>query len=230
MEQCVLSNYFVNRDSNQGACVQACRWEYELSYKDNKGDTYPVKQDERGTYVFNSKDMCLINHLKKLIDAGISSFKIEGRMKTPYYVATVVNAYKRALANIYGNKKDDFDYITELQKTSHRHFSTGFYFPDEETEYTLSSKAVQSHQFVAVVKEKLNNNEALIELRNKIVIGDELEILSPTDNWNKVIKVIKLIHKDLGPLEEANRVQDLYIINDEIGLKVDDIIRKKIDD
>ena len=118
--RCLLSNYFVGRDSNRGACAQPCRWNYALKsmYKESPVEgEFPIQEDERGTYILNSKDMCLIEHLKELIDAGVTSFKIEGRMKSPYYVATTVNAYRRAIDAYLNNKKLDFDPIKQLEKT-----------------------------------------------------------------------------------------------------------------
>ena len=125
--RCLLSNYFVGRDSNKGACAQPCRWNYALYNKDSQnenGEYYPVEEDERGTYILNSKDMCLIEHTKELAEAGITSFKIEGRMKSTYYVATVVNAYRRAMDAYLNNENVDFNLIEELRKTSNRAFTT----------------------------------------------------------------------------------------------------------
>ena len=126
--RCLLSNYFVGRDSNKGACAQPCRWGYTIHSENKQNDVpgeFPISEDERGTYILNSKDMCLIEHIKELVEAGITSFKIEGRMKTPYYVATTVNAYKRAFCDYLNNKEPAFNYIEELEKTSHRLFTTG---------------------------------------------------------------------------------------------------------
>ena len=137
--RCLLSNYMTGRDSNRGACVQACRWNYTIR-EVNKSEEYPIEEDERGTYILNSKDLCMIKHLKELEDAGICSLKIEGRMKSDYYVASVVNAYRRAL----DNKNDLQTLETELEKTSHRRYTTGFYFGSDDKEFLETSMPIQT--------------------------------------------------------------------------------------
>ncbi|MGN1227575.1 MAG: U32 family peptidase, partial [Christensenellales bacterium] len=214
--RCLLSNYFTGRNSNGGACVQACRWEYAINEINRKdGNYYPIEEDERGTYILNSKDLCMIEHLPKLIDAGVSSFKIEGRMKSPYYVATVVNAYRRAIDDYEKGKTEvDKALLDEVEKASHRKYTTGFYKPNEnneteEKECTESSTPVQNSTFIAVVVEGAKNGMIKVEQRNKFVVGDELEILSPDDNFNKKFIVEKILNEKGEEIVEAKNVQEL---------------------
>ena len=182
--RCLLSNYLTGRESNRGACVQACRWKYYIR-EENREDEYPIEEDERGTYILNSKDMCLIDHIDKLKDAGIISLKIEGRMKSDYYVASVVNAYRRAL-----DGKNDLSLLRdELEKTSHRRYTTGFYFGENDKEYLADSMPVQTSVFIAKVVEDQKDGFVKVEMRNRFKVGDELEVLSPDDNFLKKIKV-----------------------------------------
>lgn len=227
--RCLLSNYFTGRDSNRGACAQPCRWNYTLSSPNLNGEQYPIMEDEKGTYILNSKDMCLINHLQELIDAGITSFKIEGRMKSPYYVATVVNCYRRALDNILKGKKDNFNYIEEMEKSSHRLYTTGFYFKEQNKQNYDSSMPVQTHEFMAIVLEQTKNGYALIEMRNRFKVGDTLEVLSPNDNFNKQI-VVDEIKNEKGELVfDAMKVQQKLYLKTNLHLMPNDILRKKID-
>lgn len=229
--RCLLSNYLTNRDSNKGACSQPCRWEYTIYRKhldDNDGDYLPIEEDERGTYILNSKDLCLINHLKELEEAGITSLKVEGRMKSAYYVATVINAYRRAIDNYYANKETTFNYVEELEKTSNRSFTTGFYFPGEDTINLISSKYHQTYDFVASVLEDSKDGYALVEHRNKFKVGDELEILSPSDTFNKTFIVNQIKDEDGDYLDEVKRVKQHVYIKVDLPLQKGDILRKKI--
>lgn len=228
--RCLLSNYFLGRDSNKGACAQPCRWEYAICSKNKENpmdDYYPIEEDERGTYILNSKDMCLINHINELDKAGIKSFKIEGRMKSTYYVATVVNAYRRAIDNYLNNNESNFDYIEELEKTSNRAFTTGFYFHDEHKTNKVSSRLIQNYDFIALVVEDTKDGKVLIEHRNKFVLGDELEVLSPNDTFDKVIKINEIIDEKGNSIEEVKRVKQRVYIKTDLALKKGDILRKK---
>lgn len=230
--RCLLSNYFTGRNSNGGACVQACRWEYAINEKNrNDGNYYPIEEDERGTYILNSKDLCMIEHLPKLLDAGVCSFKIEGRMKSPYYVATIVNAYRRAIdAYQNGAKQIDETLKEEVTKASHRKYTTGFYRPNEnneEKECIESSMPVQKTTFMAVVVEDAKDGMVKVEQRNKFVIGDELEVLSPDDNFNKTFKIERIVNENGEELSEAKNVQEVLYINCPYNLKALDILRKE---
>ncbi|MCI8554997.1 MAG: U32 family peptidase [Clostridia bacterium] len=218
--RCLLSNYLTGRDSNRGACVQACRWKYFIR-EENREDEYEVEEDERGTYILNSKDMCLIDHIDKLKAAGIASLKIEGRMKSDYYVASVVNAYRRALDGF-----DDFDVLhEELEKTSHRRYTTGFYFGADDKEYLKDSMPVQTAVFIAKVVEDAKDGIVKVEMRNRFKVGDELQVLSPDDNFLKTIKISKIINEKGEIIDDAKRVQEIVQINCPYNLKKGDILR-----
>ena len=221
--RCLLSNYMTGRDSNKGACVQACRWQYAIR-EVNKTDEYPIEEDERGTYILNSKDLCLIEHIKELQDAGICSLKIEGRMKSDYYVASVVNAYRRALD---GNNKMEV-LKEELEKTSHRRYTTGFIFNSDDKEFLQTSMPVQTAEFVAKVVEDSKNSMVKIEMRNRFKIGDELEILSPNDSFLRKIVIEKIIDDKGQEIEDCKRVQDIVTINCPYQLKEGDILRRTL--
>ena len=219
--RCLLSNYMTGRDSNRGACVQACRWNYVIR-EENKSDEYPIEEDERGTYILNSKDLCMIDYLDELRDAGICSLKIEGRMKSDYYVASVVNAYRRAL-----NKSLEQDKLRdELEKTSHRRYTTGFYFNSDDKEYIESSMPIQTAQFIAKVVEDESDGFVKVEMRNRFMVGDTLEVLSPDDNFLKTIKIEKILDSSGLEIQDAKRVQEVVTINCPYHLKKGDILRK----
>ena len=229
--RCLLSNYLTGRDSNKGACAQPCRWNYALGIKDDKDDIsyYPIQEDNKGTYILNSKDLCLINNIKDLYDAGINSFKIEGRMKSNYYVATITNAYRRAIDDFYNNKESNFDYISELQKTSNREFTTGFYFDSDQKTNTLTSKVSQTYMYIAVVLDFLDNNYLLVEHRNKFKLGDTLEVLSPDENFNKTFKVEEILDLNKNKIEEVKKIKQQVYIKCPYKLHKLDILRMKID-
>ena len=219
--RCLLSNYMTGRDSNRGACVQACRWNYTIR-EVNKSEEYPIEEDERGTYILNSKDLCMIAHLKELEEAGVTSLKIEGRMKSDYYVASVVNAYRRAL----DNKNDLQTLETELEKTSHRRYTTGFYFGSDDKEYLASSMPIQTAEFIAKVVEDSQKGTVKVEMRNRFKKGDELEVLSPTDSFLKKIKISSIENSKGEPIDDCKRVQEIVTINCPFDLKQGDILRK----
>ena len=208
--RCLLSNFFTNRDANRGACVQACRWNYEIR-EINKEQFYPIEEDTHGTYILNSKDMCMIDHLDKMRDAGISSIKIEGRMKTEYYVANVVNAYRMALDYLKNNKTYNLpdEIRNEVFKSSHRDYSEGFFFgqPKQSLE---SSLPVMTHDFIAVVLEDTKDNKTKVEMRNKFSKNDELELLSKTKN-NAIINVEKIEDEEGNELDVCNVPNKLCI-------------------
>ncbi len=219
--RCLLSNYMTGRDSNRGACVQACRWKYTIR-EENKDEEYPIEEDERGTYILNSKDLCMIDHLDELEKAGICSLKIEGRMKSDYYVASVVNAYRRAIdKTLESDKLHD-----ELEKTSHRRYTTGFYFNSDDKEYIESSMPIQTAQFIAKVVEDESEGFVKVEMRNRFMVGDILEVLSPDDNFLKTIKIEKIFASDGSEIQDAKRVQEVVTINCPYHLKKGDILRK----
>jgi putative protease len=263
--RCLLSNYLTGRNANEGECVQACRWKYEvkpIQHNSNgsvrevpKGrpDTngMVIEEDSEGTYFMNSKDLCLIEHLKEMAEAGVDGFKVEGRMKSVYYVASVINAYRKTIDNNY-NASILGDPIEELNKTAHREYTTGFMFGDDKICNIKTSSPTQDMEFVAVVDNKLNaetikkviekstnkdylNNLAndktqsnlyIIEQRNRFKIGDEVEILSPSNNFNKTFIVESLTNLDGEIVEDAKEVQQKLILKCDIELQPLDILRK----
>lgn len=230
--RCLLSNYMTGRDSNRGACVQACRWCYTIK-EQSRNEEYEIQEDERGTYILNSKDLCMIEHLNKLIEIGVTSFKIEGRMKSPYYVATVVNAYRRAL-DLAIKQKDKYvcppELLCDLEKTSHRRYTTGFYLHSDNKEHLESSKPIQTHEFMGIVVEDTKGGSVVIEQRNKFVKGDTLEVLSPTDTFNKTLVVDRMTDDNGEEVLVANQVQQRLHITTNLTLKVGDILRKKVEE
>ncbi len=218
--RCLLSNYLTGRDSNRGACVQACRWKYFVR-EESRDDELPIEEDERGTYIFNSKDLCLIDHLKELSDAGVSSCKIEGRMKSDYYVASVVNAYRRAMDGY-----DNYDILhSELEKTSHRRYTTGFMFGADDKEFLQDSMPIQSYVFIAKVVEDAKDGRVKVEMRNRFKEGNLLEILSPDENFLKILKVSNIMDENGEKLADVKKVQQIVEIDCPYPLKQGDILR-----
>lgn len=222
--RCLLSNYLTGRDSNHGECVQACRWKYMVR-EVSREDELEVQEDEKGSYIFNSKDLNMIEHLQELKDAGVDSLKIEGRMKSAYYVATVTNAYRQAIDML--PQKPDEKLLAELFKASHRRYTTGFYFKDELKQYTEDSMPVQESEFVALVDSDCDGENVVLEMRNKFSVGDELEILSPDKNLlNKKLKIESIKNSAGENVESAKVVQEKIIVPCKLNLKKGDILRR----
>ncbi len=228
--RCLLSEYFNKRDANLGDCVQACRWEYEIREVSKNGDYCSLLQDEHGSYILNSKDLNMIYHLKEMIDSGVVSFKVEGRMKSEYYVATVINAYRRAIDDLVKNGenyKNNRLYIDELEKTAHRAFTTAYAFGQNlETVNHENSQSKGTAKFIAVVKGYDENKKSVIvEMRNRFKVGDELEVLSPDDNFLKKLKVDKMTDENGNDVLDAKVVQQTLYIKSPLKLKEGDILR-----
>ena len=224
--RCLLSNFFTNRDANRGACVQACRWEYAIR-EINKDQEYPIEEDTHGTYILNSKDLCMIEHLDKLRDAGVDSVKIEGRMKTEYYVANIVNAYREALDYLDTHEEYDLpgEIKNEVYKSSHRDYSCGFYFGDPKQ--TLdTSLPVSEYDFVAVVLENSSTGWTKVEMRNRFSINSSLELLSKTKN-NVIINIEKIKDLDSCELSECKIPKQQVYIKCDQDLKKYEILRRK---
>ena len=176
--RCLLSNYMTGRDSNRGACAQPCRYEYTLMEEKRPGEYFPVYEDEKGTYILNSKDMCTIEHLKELTDAGIDCIKIEGRAKSAYYAAIVTGAYRHCIDDLAASKPMDPVWMDEVNHVSHRIYSTGFYF-GHPGQYTENSRYIRQWQIAALVESCDPTGLATCSLRNKFSAGQELEIVGP---------------------------------------------------
>ena len=231
--RCLLSNYLTGRDSNHGECVQACRWKYFVTEENRPDEHLEIKEDDRGTYIFNSKDMCLIEHLDKVYDAGVTSFKVEGRMKSPYYVATVINAYRRAIDYLYECKNNNKPYVVpaqllaELNKASHRQYTTGFMVNNGSIKQNLvSASQEQESKFMAIVLE-VKNDKILVEQRNKFSVQDKLEILSPNLPVNTSFKVEKIEDLNGQEINEAKAVQQkVWLYGAPANILAGDILRK----
>ena len=176
--RCLLSNYMTGRDSNRGACAQPCRYQYALMEEKRPGEYFPVYEDEKGTYILNSKDMCMIDHLKELQDAGVDCIKIEGRAKSAYYAAIVTGAYRHAIDDVAAGREVDPVWRDEVDHVSHRIYSTGFYF-GHPGQYTENSRYIREWQVCAIVESCDEKGLALCSLRNKFAQGDELEAVGP---------------------------------------------------
>ena len=176
--RCLLSNYMTGRDANRGACAQPCRYQYALVEEKRPGEYFPIGEDAGGAYIMNSKDMCMIDHIPELIDAGLDSLKIEGRAKSAYYAAVVTGAYRHAIDAALAGQPLEPVWRDEVEKVSHRPYSTGFYF-GEPGQHTSHSRYVRDWQIMAVVTSCAPDGTALCELRNKLSAGDELELVGP---------------------------------------------------
>lgn len=226
--RCLFSNFTTGRSGNKGACAQPCRWKYYIQEKED-GEIFPVYADEKGTYLFNSKDLMMIGHMDKLIDAGITSFKIEGRMKSAYYVASVVKPYRQELDKYTSNPKEyifDNDVLKEMQKAGTREYTTGFFLgnPLGEGQDTERGNEIKSSVFVGKVLEGLDG-KIKIEQRNKFVLGETIEVLSP--NMDSVsFEVTKIVNEKGEEQEEAPHPQQVLYLDCPYELNANDILRR----
>ncbi len=231
--RCLLSDYRTGRSSNRGECVQACRWNYEIREKGSNGDYVEIEEDERGTYILNSKDLNLLDYIAELDNAGVVSFKVEGRMKSEYYLATVINAYRRAIDSYYANGKEyknDQTFQTELKKTAHREFTTAYLLGENDRTVNYNdSQSKGTHKFIAKVLE-YNQEEkyAVVEMRNRFKVGDKLEILSPSENFNKIIEVERMTDLENKEILDAKLVQQKLKLYTNIALHEGDILRNEL--
>ena len=176
--RCLLSNYMTGRDSNRGACAQPCRYQYYLMEEKRPGEYFPVFEDEKGTYIMNSRDMCMIDHVGELMDAGLNSLKIEGRAKSAYYAAIVTGAYRHVIDDVAAGRPVDPVWWDEVEHVSHRHYATGFYF-GQPGQYTDNARYIREWQVVALVTECDDSGYATLSLRNKFSTGEPLELVGP---------------------------------------------------
>ena len=232
--RCLLSNYFTGRDANQGACTHPCRWKYAVVEEKRPGEYFPVYENERGTYIFNSKDLCMIEHIPDLIDAGIDSFKIEGRMKTALYVATVARTYRKAIDD-YMESLEKYQenmpwYLDQISNCTYRQFTTGFFYgkPDETTQIYDSNTYVKEYTYLGIVGERNEQGCYQIEQRNKFSVGEMIEVMKP--DGRNVEVTVKAIYDEKGQSMEScpHPQQILYI---DLGMELDqyDILRRKED-
>lgn len=195
--RCLLSNYMTERDSNQGACAHSCRWKYNVYLEEEKrpGQFMPIEEDENGTYIMNSKDNCMLPYLKKLVDAGVCSFKVEGRNKSEYYLSTVARAYRQAVDDMFEEKPFNEDLLKDIYKTANRGFIPGFLFgyPEGGDVHYESSAPVQTHKFIGMLVERDSSaveGDDLYEvsIRNKLVKGEEIEVMTPDEQFTMNIE------------------------------------------
>lgn len=215
--RCLLSNYFTGRDANQGACTHPCRWKYAVVEETRPGEYLPVYENERGTYIFNSKDLCMIGHIPELVGAGIDSLKIEGRMKTALYVACVARTYRKAIDDFFASEevyRKNMDwYRAEIAKCTYRQFTTGFYFgkPDEHTQIYDSNTYVNEYVYLGIVESVDERGYARFEQKNKFCVGDTIEIMKP-NGCNIHTKVLAMYNEDGDAVESCpHSRQRLYV-------------------
>jgi len=228
--RCLLSNYMAGRDANKGECAHPCRWKYALVEEKRPGQYFPIYENERGTFILNSKDLCMINHIDKVIEAGIYSLKIEGRVKSAYYVATVTKAYREAIDAYYENPKNfvaDPAWMEELLKVSHREYSTGFYLGERGSQVYGTSSYIRDYDIVGVVLDYDEKTKiATIEQRNRFFKGDEVEIIQPgvKGYYKQIIREMK--NENDEDIDSAPHPQMILKIPVDIPLIKDSIIRK----
>lgn len=231
--RCLLSNFMIERDANRGACAHPCRWKYSLVEEKRPGEYYPVEEDGRGTYILNSRDLCMIEHIPELVNSGIMSAKIEGRMKSIFYVATIVNAYRKAIDAYFAdpeNYRFNEEWMSELKKVSHREFTTGFYFhqPTNKDQNYQTSAYTREYSFVGLVKDyDQETGFALVEQRNKMTVGEEIEIFGPDMDYYAQ-NISEMYDAETGDkLESAPHPQQLLRMKMDRPVKANYMLRKK---
>ena len=229
--RCLLSNYLVGRDANQGACTHPCRWKYSIVEETRPGEYIPVFENERGPYIFNSKDLCMIEHIPEILDAGVDSLKIEGRMKTALYVATVARTYRKAIDDYQKDpelyKKNMPWYLEQISNCTYRQFTTGFFFgkPDETSQIYDSNTYVKEYTYLGIIGEE-KDGMYRIEQRNKFSVGETIEVMKPNGD-NTLVTVKRIVTEDGVEQESApHPKQVLYV---DLGIQVDeyDILRRQ---
>ena len=225
--RCLLSNYMTGRDSNRGACAQPCRYSYALVEEKRPGEYFPVYEDEKGTYILNSRDMCMIDHLKELQDAGVDCIKIEGRAKSAYYAAIVTGAYRHCVDDIAAGRPIDPVWRDEVEHVSHRIYSTGFYF-GEPGQYTENSRYIRQWQVCAIVEECDENGLARCSLRNKFAQGDALELVGP-DTKPEAFQAGAMADMEGNALTEPRTPQMLFTLQLPHAVPPYTILRRAVD-
>ena len=228
--RCLISSYMTGRDANRGDCAQPCRWKYHLYEENREGQFFPVEENDDGTYLYNSRDLCMIEHIKELCKAGISSFKIEGRAKSAYYTSVITNAYRNAIDEYFENRTNEnyqvSDWIVEeCEKISHRAYNTGFFFGKEPGQETANGGYIRHYNQVAVsVDEK--EDGALITQRNKFLVGDTLDVLPP-DGRSFLVRVEELEDENGNKVESAPHPMQRLYLHCKVKIPVGSVIRKK---
>lgn len=230
--RCLLSNYFTGRDANQGACTHPCRWKYAIVEEKRPGEYLPVYENERGTYIFNSKDLCMIEHIPELMESGIDSFKIEGRMKTALYVATVARTYRKAIDDYMQSPELYREhlpwYIDQISNCTYRQFTTGFFFgkPSDEAQIYDNNTYVKEYTYLGIVGEQNQEGLYRIEQRNKFSVGEEIEVMKP-DGAGISVTVRRIVDEDGNEMESAPHPKQVLYIDLGQPLEKYDILRRK---
>lgn len=229
--RCLLSNYMAGRDSNQGACAHPCRWKYFLMEEQRPGEYMPVYENERGTFIYNSKDLCMLPYIDKLIESGLCSFKIEGRVKSEFYVATVVKAYRTAIDNYFnsmpGEYKFDERLLDEVKKVSHRDYTTGFYFgkPGGTEQHYESSSYIRNYDMVGVIQDYNEETKmAKVIQKNRFFKGNKVEFLRPYGDFHEQI-IEYMTDGEGNEIEVANHPQSIVYIRCDVKLEPDTFMR-----
>ena len=227
--RCLISRYMTGRDANHGDCAQPCRWKYHLFEETRDGQYFPVEEENGGTYLYNSRDMCMIEHIPELIKAGVSSLKIEGRAKSAYYTAVVTNAYRKAL-DAYLEQGDHFTLEPwikeELEKISHREYSTGFYFGDEPGQAVNNGGYIRHYDNVAVCEKLISDTACVISQRNKFLVGDTLDVLPP-DGYPFLIKCRALVNGEGESVDAAPHPTEILTMTTDKPVPSGSVLRKK---
>ncbi len=229
--RCLLSNYMTGKDANQGACTHPCRWKYSIVEEKRPGEYMPVYENERGTYIFNSKDLCMIEYIPEMMEAGIDSFKIEGRMKTALYVATVARTYRKAIDD-YNKDPEIYQanmdwYRSEIGKCTYRQFTTGFYFgkADSSAQIYDNNTYVKNYTYLGTVERLDERGFALIEQKNKFSIGETIEVMKP--DGRNLEAVVKAIYNDEGMVQEsAPHSRQILYVDLDVEMEQYDILRR----
>ncbi len=230
--RCLLSNFMIERDANQGMCAHPCRWKYALVEEQRPGQYYPIEEDDRGTYILNSRDLCMIEHIPELIESGLASLKIEGRMKSIFYVATIIAAYRKAIDAYYENPQGYVfkqEWMDEMKKVSHREFTTGFYFnnPTNKDQNYRTSAYTRDYTFTGLVKDyDAKTGFATVEQRNKMVLGDEIEVFGPGEDFF-VQELEEMYDEEGNPISSAPHPQQILKIKMKQPVKENFMLRKK---
>jgi putative protease len=229
--RCWLSSYLTGRDGNRGACAQVCRWEFSLTEKNRPGEVYDVAGDDQGTYIMNSKDLCLLPYLPQLMEAGICSFKIEGRMKSAHYAASVVSVYRRAIDACWRDPQHftvKQEWLDELEKVSHRPYTTGFALgkPDASAQVYTTSSYLQTHEFVGLVRD-WDNGRLTVEQRNHMKEGETLEVFCP-DGSLRTLVLKEMRNQDGEPIVDAQHPQMVFTCQAAESIPESAILRRKI--
>ena len=225
--RCLLSNYMTGRDSNRGACAQPCRYQYALMEEKRPGEYFPIEEDEKGTYILNSRDMCMIDHLDDVMDAGIDCIKLEGRAKSAYYAALVTAAYRHVLDDVAAGRPVDQRWRDEVEKISHRHYSTGFYY-GAPGQYTENSRYIREYQVCAIVLDCDAAGYATCSLRNKFTAGDTLELVGP-DLAAFSFQAPEMMDADGAPLLQPRHPQMVFQIQLPRPVPPRSMLRRQVD-